>query len=880
MKSACLLTRSAIALFALTASTSHAQDADSTAVDEAIAAAESPTEDLADQALREEPGYKVAGMGTEEIVVTARKRVESLQDVPISITAFSAAKLQAMGLGNNDDVANMTVNFNTQAQLGRRLDRPVIRGMSAPATFGEPNASYFIDGVYLSGSVSAYTLGPIERVEILRGPQSTQFGRATFSGAVNYVTRKPTDELAGEVTLRAGGEGTRTFAGWASGPLIQDKLLFFTSASYDQYDGEWNNQLQENQAGNADAFINPPQNADSTDLGGTQTKQVEGKLVWLIDDTSELTFKAGYVKGDDDHYPQLIVETDELNCFVPDQDILNPNAPNYSTSPGAFCGKLDTDGRQNRMNLPDFRSGMTAGFAPDLPITDPNNPAFPFLRGKQPEDYISVPRSPGQERDQYNYMLRYEKDLAGWDLNTTAAYNKSELQSAYDLDGYQDRSLLGQFGFYEELDRKDYSFEARIDSPADRALRGSLGLYYYHFEEESSNQASPGSTGLGQLTDSTDSETNNYALFGGFEIDLFDHWTASVEARWARDVKEIDSPNACTDPNSIYFDPDNNLSEKKGKNSLTPRFTLRFQPNDNVSSYIQVAKGNKPGGFNLGYYREGRDACFAEATLDNGEIGPYVEEEKQWTYEIGAKTNWLDNRVTANVAAFYIDWDNQTFFAFTPIPGEVSPIPTEVGFNAGESRIFGLEFDSTWAITDKLLATFAYGFTDGKIDEAYSCNYAEVTGEGLIPDGNGGFRCANSKAEGLELNNLKDNKIANSPRHSIVTSLAYADSISADMGWFARTDYSWEDGRYSDLNNFAEIGSRRTWNARSGLETEDWTLSFYVNNILDENTPSAIINFPRFEERTSSDISLQGYALTPTRGRIIGGELIVRFGAY
>ena len=127
-----------------------------------------------------------------------------------------------------------------------------------------------------------------------------------------------------------------------------------------------------------------------------------------------------------------------------------------------------------------------------------------------------------------------------------------------------------------------------------------------------------------------------------------------------------------------------------------------------------------------------------------------------------------------------------------------------------------------------------------------------------------------------------------------MTSLAYADNISAELGWFARTDYSWEDGRFADVNNFAEIGKRRLWNARTGLETSGWTASLYVNNILDENTPSAIINFPRFGEFPTDPntgdrltdpatgrpltTNLQGYALTPIRGRIIGGELIVRFG--
>jgi outer membrane receptor protein involved in Fe transport len=122
----------------------------------------------------------------EDLVVTARKRAESLQDVPISITAFSGEQMRARGIANNYDLAYCTPNFNTVKQVGRRLDRSVIRGMAAPSTRGEPNASYFIDGVFVSNSVSTATVEAVERTEILRGPQSAQFGRATFAGAVNF----------------------------------------------------------------------------------------------------------------------------------------------------------------------------------------------------------------------------------------------------------------------------------------------------------------------------------------------------------------------------------------------------------------------------------------------------------------------------------------------------------------------------------------------------------------------------------------------------------------------------------------------------------------------------------------------------------------------
>ena len=144
---------------------------------------------------------------------------------------------------------------------------------------GEPNASYFIDGVFVSGSISSATLGPVERVEIIRGPQSAQFGRATFAGAVNYITRAPTNEFEGEVRVIRATNDTKQLTAWTSGPIIEDKLQYFVAGSYDTYGGEWYNSLGANQAPTS-AFINPPQNADNSKLGGTETKDFTGKLLW------------------------------------------------------------------------------------------------------------------------------------------------------------------------------------------------------------------------------------------------------------------------------------------------------------------------------------------------------------------------------------------------------------------------------------------------------------------------------------------------------------------------------------------------------------------------------------------------------------------------
>jgi outer membrane receptor protein involved in Fe transport len=475
--------------------------------------------------------------------------------------------------------------------------------------------------------------------------------------------------------------------------------------------------------------------------------------------------------------------------------------------------------------------------------------------GLKPNDFISQGEDVGTQQDLYNALVAYEQDISDWTLNARAAWNKNDLTTAYDLDQTPERAFLGLFQMYAEDDRKDQSFEVRMTSPGDQPLRGSMGLYYFHFKQDVRQHANVG-LAMGQLTDARVNRTDNYAMFGGVEYDFTDQWSFATEVRWARDKKEIDSPISCDDPGDPNFSPDKNISDDQGKNSLTPRFTLRYFPNTYLMFYGQVAKGNKPGGYNLGFFIDGVDGC---ATLDqlNGSDGlAYVEEEKAWNYEVGGKTSWMDNRLVANIAFFYIDWDNQTVFETVDITRDFLFAPQAVGINAGKSEVYGMELETTFAFTDNLIGTFGYGLAHGEFEDYESGELEAATGDG---DASG-------------------NKIPDSSKHNFVTSLAYNRPISSQLDWFARTDFTFESKKYTSATNFAEIDDRRRWNVRSGVEDEGWRVSVFVDNILDEQTPSAILGFPRLTETNASGVNPQGYGLTPTPGRAVGAELILRFG--
>ena len=817
--------------------------------------------------------------GAEEIVVTARKREESLQEVPLSITAFTAEQLRKKGAFSNDDVALLTVNFNTVAQVGRRNDRPTIRGQSAPAIGGEPNASYFIDGTFVSGSISTTTLGPIERVEILRGPQSAQFGRATFAGAVNYVTRKPSNEFTGEVQAKAGNDETRRLSAWASGPIAEDKLLYFVAAGWDHYGGEWKNQLKANQAPPLN-FINPAQMGDSSDLGGTDTKDIVGKLLWTPTDTAEVTLKLGYTKGDDDHYVQLIQEAGELNCYLPTNGAGNTQDNSgeswYETSRGSYCGTFDIGSvnynsanpfdprssnpvfeplyylqigtertpipnqalidnlpaqggpRQSRYNLPDFYNGMEL---PDF---------SPFLPNTEPEDWIATPEKPGTRREQKRFLLNYVQGIDDWNLTTRLTHNRDVLDQGFDLDRTQQRFFGGSFTMFEHLELKDSSAEIRVDSPAEGPLSGSLGLYYFKSDSDSFQKRFV-SEGAGQFPDDPMvREIENKAFFGSLNYQINNYWSLSAEARISRDEKSINSGVSCSEISSDFFGEP--LANKQSARSFTPRLTARYLHSDETMLYALIAKGNKPAGFNRTFFRAATaDPCETLGYINNpGDDITTMDEEDAITYELGAKTTWLDSRILTNLSLFYIDWENQSVYQTDGL--------IQYNDNAGKSEVFGLELETAFVITDNLTGQFSYGLADGKFVEYTDDFFAKNTGIGLNPDG----------TVDPASNNVKGHRFPSTPKHSFVTALSYTRGISADMDWFAHTDFILETGRYTSADNFIKIPTRKLWNVRTGFDRPEWTLTAYVNNILDENTPTSVFGFQY----------IQGLKWDQTRGNV------------
>jgi iron complex outermembrane receptor protein len=301
----------------------------------------------------------------------------------------------------------------------------------------------------------------------------------------------------------------------------------------------------------------------------------------------------------------------------------------------------------------------------------------------------------------------------------------------------------------------------------------------------------------------------------------------------------------------------NGITAQRNFYSFTPRIIAKWQAAEDVNLYASVAKGNKPGGFYFGYFDAPVTVAGTQAALANGKA--LIKEEDAWTYEMGAKTQWLDRRLTANVAVYYIDWKNQAINEIDLIPWDCadtstsSTVQNNIIKNAAKSRVMGTEVELTLAATDNLTLTVNYGLQDTELLEFNSTVLFDLTGNG--------------DASGKEAPRV--------PKHTVTTSAAYRRPLG-DRGaeWFARSDYVYNSKTWLDAENEAYVGALNLVNARIGIEKGSWTAAFYVDNVLADDTPLLVTQFPNFKDFPTTS---SAFHIVPRRGRNAGLTLQLRF---
>jgi len=673
----------------------------------------------------------------ESVVVSARKREESIQDAPLSVNALNADAIEELGVRDMSQLSDFTPGFTMEKFGGRRgaegdTSRPVIRGQAN--VLGETNAAVFVDGIPYSESFLSFPFAAIERVEVVKGPQAALFGRSTFAGAINVITKTGSNEFDNNITALMAEQGEYDLNVSSSGPLVDDKLFYFVHGRKYEYGGEYKNTLT------------------GETIGDESSWGLNGSLTYLPTENITMTLSGGY-NEDDDGIPAQIAQSRFFNnCFL-DQ------ARQY------YCGEavefdsvtLNTDGL-----------GEEAGLTRE------------------------VSRIVGS--------VEWDIDGSGYVVTSNTGYTKSD--SVFGSDGTYLGDLLNLYGGIftrvETSDQTEWSSELRIDTPSTERLRGTAGLFYYDREKEAERRR-PNSTAV--ITDYGNAYTENWAIFGAAEYDVLPNLTARAEVRYQEDTIGVDYETG-TNYESTY-------------DSVTPRFTLDYDYNDDVMFYGVIAKGNKPGYINT-----------ASSLPDDVR---YADEEEAWNYEIGTKTTLLDGRMNLNLAAYYIDWTNQQLTDSVFVGG----VPMSIVTNAGQSEVKGFEVDTQYLVNENLQFSLGYAFADAELtDFCDPTQGAELTG----------FDCVN--ASGIAGGQVAGNQIPNAPKHHLALSSEYSRHLSNDMEWFFRPDYSYTSEKFAQVANLASTGERHLLNLKTGVRLQNGLdITLFVNNALDDTTPSTLVRY-------------------------------------
>lgn len=475
----------------------------------------------------------------EEIVVTARKTTERLQDVPISVSAFTERELAERGLTDIFKISQFTPGFTFEkinrygAQGG--TSRPVIRGMSN--ILGEGNAAVFVDGVLFTDSILSFPFDVVERVEVIKGPQAALFGRATFSGAINLITKKGGNEFEHKVSARAAEYDDYEINLLSSGPLIEDKAFYMVHGRYYDFGGMYRNTL------------------DGGKVGQEESYGVNASLEFRASDNFTIRLSGGYNEDHDGLAVTVLQDRFSNNCFL--------NAPRQY-----YCGKVK---RFDAVTLD------RAGLAGTEGVDRESLRLFGTLEWAVGDFQITS-----------NTGVFFTDTSNGTDSTAqgATAIARLTIPGTTVARAATDPVRVGTTLRNEVTERDEWSQELRVSSPQDESFRYLFGGFYYKrtrdFEER---RTLPGVPTLFFGTD----RVRNWAVFGSLAQDFTEDLTGTVELRYARDRIGNNNPIARPTVQTLI---------QRSFKSWSPRFTLDYKMGDETLIYAVVAKGNKPGVIN------------------------------------------------------------------------------------------------------------------------------------------------------------------------------------------------------------------------------------------------------------------------------------------
>jgi iron complex outermembrane receptor protein len=731
-----------------------------------------------------------AAGGLEEIVVTATRRTERLQDVSISATAFTQERIDAQGLRSIDDLTRLTpgVTFqrdgNTSAGNFNDEDSDInIRGVDSTA--GTSTVGIYIDDTPIQGRHISFTsfnafpaLFDLERVEVLRGPQGTLFGAGSEGGTVRFIQPAPdlhteSTYLRSELATTRGGGATYELGGAIGGPVIDDKLGFRLSASFRE-DGGWVNHV--NYANNA---------ITQSHANYLDTVVIRGALKWALSDTLSISPSI--------YYQQL--RLGDTSSYWP--SLSNPDGASFEN------GNAQRNPSTDPFYLAAVKIDWDAGGAH---LT--SNTSFYSRRQHSISDYT-----------------QFDRALFGLTLPPPSG----DLGTSHDADS--------QDNFYQEFRLQSVDATARFV--------WTTGLFFARLNENTTEtvfdpnldaefNAANAAFGVTLCTPQAPCPNGEilvqpvsriidtqYALFGDATWKFADAWkiTAGVRASHVRYSGDLVYYGPFLSPDSGVLSPLVGVGSNS-ETPITPKAVLAYQPDQRSLLYLSASKGYRPGGIN----GQLSSLCADNLTSIGLAAGPGLyAADSLWSYELGTKNSLAGGRMQVNASVFFINWNNIQQAVYLPGCGQ------NFVENLGKVQSVGGEIELQARPADALLLDLSVAHVDAKYTHTVCGGPAPCTGAGAAASP---VVTAGDRLPGAPW--------------TFLASAEYAFPASSGRKPYVRIDYQYATAQVAlqpiqDPNNgvsdptYTGLPLIRDLSLRAGLRFGGFDLSLYAQNLTDSH---------------------------------------------
>ena len=660
-----------------------------------------------------------AGFALEEVIVTARKREENLQSTPISISAFTANELAQRQIRSTDQLADVTPNltFDSYApSSGQNASSQIyIRGIGQSdfTAVTDPGVGLYVDGVYYARSFGGtMDFLDLERIEVLRGPQGTLFGRNTIGGAIALHTKRPDDEFAGSVEVEVGSDemlyGTARF----NIPIAEG---LYSNISFTKRDRDGYVERVQLAARQRSGVALP---TDGAVLGDDDTFSARGAIVWEASESLNFFMTADYTDEDESGSPATSLGLNEQQTFP-----YHANTFENGIAFGGNCPLLPPP------TLPPGERGTNNNF---MCLNDT------WYRDVFENEGTGEVTS---ELTMWGVSLEANWDVTDWmSIKSITAYRDIDAYSARDGDATPYRVFHTQDPFDQDQFSQELQFSGNTDN-----MKWLVGLYYFEEQADNPNPVQFPEPTIGAIVSGGSVDNDNFAVFSQVTYDLTEKWSLTAGVRYTDETKRF-SPYSYADgyyvmggPGSpsvryldcptgaepgcdgvqgrLFTDGDHFVAAgeyERGFDDWTPMVNLAYQADDDLMVYASYSEGFKSGGFDQRY-----NVAFPDGPTS-------FDPETANTYEVGMKSSWADNTFRLNLAAFFTDYEDMQIIVrqgFAPIT-----------FNAGQAEIKGFELESTWVPSPAWIIQANVGYTDAEyVDLDASVESVGITEDSKLP---------------------------------------------------------------------------------------------------------------------------------------------------